>query len=448
MLLCLLVPASAVQSVTEAVHDGHSGRHARHHQTASVEVSTGAFVNLTAREAWHKHAPVLLAASKGDLQRETAATSQVRVQGGQPVLDRPQQPVVRLSAEVQPKLQVLTPNSSLSLDESDSTLSQPLPSSDNSVNQGSRGAQERVESDTGEERGGKQVGRAAQERVAEVTTVQASCSIGESIGVCMTPLVTLSLCANVVMCVALVLSCCCVVTEHKRALERKAAEKPHTTFEVIKHNAADEALLQKLEKLVSTSLMVNVRKSPSKSSKNWLKGMKDRYLVPCPMVDVTANGSAASRIAEWRGGFLGWWTTKVEYTEWCNGGKPSPKGSLPLADITEVALQSDSEFSVVLKYASEGVDLEMDVTFTEHTEAAQWIEALQQFQKLLKARKESSGRPLRAARVSSKKGPLGKVRAVGLLAKTTRRGASASSAAAPVPDETADAAAQSSDGEI
>eukprot|EP00929_Paragymnodinium_shiwhaense_P052685 TRINITY_DN26391_c0_g1_i4.p1 TRINITY_DN26391_c0_g1~~TRINITY_DN26391_c0_g1_i4.p1 ORF type:complete len:473 (+),score=120.13 TRINITY_DN26391_c0_g1_i4:121-1539(+) len=452
-----LVAAHAVQSASEAgggAGSQHAGtvRQSRRQLSsrkggngggggrASFEVTTGAFVNLTARE--HRKRQAAGRAPSDATATPLAAAAhpesgliEAGLQRQQPEVAQPQAGAVSASESYSP-----APPASYGTEAAAPAAPAPaavpadMPAMPIGVQPSHLLHAPAAEDQGGAVEGGESPAwqrddpaAAAWSPAASPPSQQAasSCSMGESVTACLTPLALVSMCANVVMAAALAVACSVQISEQRRATTRKTeGVARHTLFEPIAHSEADEALLQKLEKLVTASLLVNVRKSPSKSSKSWLKGMKDRFVVPCPMVDLSANGSAASRIGEWRGGFLGWWTTKNEYTDWCASGKPGPKGSLPLESIKEAALQGAGQ--VVLRYVGEGADLmEMDMVFERPEEARPWVEGFQQFQRLLSARSESSGRPK-----SALKGPLGKLRATAGLAGKAKAGAGARSGAA------------------
>eukprot|EP00927_Polykrikos_kofoidii_P076342 TRINITY_DN7329_c0_g1_i1.p1 TRINITY_DN7329_c0_g1~~TRINITY_DN7329_c0_g1_i1.p1 ORF type:complete len:497 (-),score=79.88 TRINITY_DN7329_c0_g1_i1:51-1541(-) len=200
---------------------------------------------------------------------------------------------------------------------------------------------------------------------------------------CLSPVTMFSLIVNVLLILVW------LVTTFFRPLETacngikpklpKHEEHAHL-FKHVVHNDDDEFLLRRVERLASSCLPITVLKSPS-TGQSWLRKHQRRFLVVLPRVDIRGDGSATSRLAEWRTGFLGWWEAKSDYSNWCRNGKPAPKGSIRTLDIDDFVLVSDVEVSLTHR-ADAGTKV-MLIKFEDAAECKPWVSALRSLLKLL-----------------------------------------------------------------
>lgn len=144
----------------------------------------------------------------------------------------------------------------------------------------------------------------------------------------------------------------------------------------------DERILFEIERLSHETLVGEISKSAAKSTASFfsaLAGPKTRYIALCPGIDMSGDGSTQARLKQWHLGFFGWWETGSDFKEWCQTGKPAPKGGMHIAQIKDahVKYAKGCDGQVLLKHKTdEGGDLDMYISFETTVRAEQFVSAL------------------------------------------------------------------------
>eukprot|EP00927_Polykrikos_kofoidii_P076343 TRINITY_DN7329_c0_g2_i1.p1 TRINITY_DN7329_c0_g2~~TRINITY_DN7329_c0_g2_i1.p1 ORF type:complete len:513 (-),score=56.71 TRINITY_DN7329_c0_g2_i1:43-1581(-) len=200
---------------------------------------------------------------------------------------------------------------------------------------------------------------------------------------CLSPLTVFSLIANVVLVMVVLMIMLFRPLENIMNTippELPKQELPPLFKPPVPKESEDDFLLRRVERLASSRLQITVWKTPS-SGQSWLGKNQSRFLAVLPSVDLRSDGSAASRLAEWRTGFLGWWETKSDFSNWCRNGKPAPRGSFYTLDIVKIIVISDVEAS--LTHKTDGGTTVMFVRFDNAADSKAWVCALQSLLRLL-----------------------------------------------------------------
>lgn len=144
----------------------------------------------------------------------------------------------------------------------------------------------------------------------------------------------------------------------------------------------DDRILFEIERLAHETLVGEISKSAAKSTASFfsaLAGPKTRYLALCPGIDMSGDGSTQARLKQWHLSFFGWWETGSDFKEWCQSGKPAPKGGMALAQLKDahVKYAKGCDGQVLLKHNTEkGGDLDMYISFETVVRAEAFVGAL------------------------------------------------------------------------
>eukprot|EP00929_Paragymnodinium_shiwhaense_P083989 TRINITY_DN44895_c0_g1_i1.p1 TRINITY_DN44895_c0_g1~~TRINITY_DN44895_c0_g1_i1.p1 ORF type:complete len:416 (+),score=60.56 TRINITY_DN44895_c0_g1_i1:87-1334(+) len=195
-----------------------------------------------------------------------------------------------------------------------------------------------------------------------------------------------------------VLLCLCCLPEDERDECRDFAESVSALDEPLPwrissppptQESQESETLQRVERLALADLAILACKSASKTGaeSSLLEGLASafkstplRQIAVAPAVMTSnADGSLSSRLEAWRRGFLGWWEDSEEFWSWCKLGRPEPKGSIPLAGISGLTLQTTrEEGKVEVKHEAQGYEASMLFDFGGAPEAQKWFDALRE----------------------------------------------------------------------